>query len=87
MSLVETRRYLEKLFPGRLGLTKEEADFHTQGMAYAVEPQDGIYLFADVAEVIERSNGGGHKPKGTKHDVKVRYTKQLSDVWVHLGYA
>ncbi|MDD3465547.1 MAG: hypothetical protein PHE67_00240 [Campylobacterales bacterium] len=80
MSFHSTRLYLERLFPGRLGLTQEEVDFHTQGMAYAIEPQDGIYLIADVAEFIESSMNSG-KVKRNKQEIIASYTQRLKRLW------
>lgn len=79
MSIHKTRAYLEKLFPNRLGLTKQEVDFHTQGMSYMVEPQDGVFLIADVAYAIERM----HEPKKrfSRQETIERFNLALERVW------
>jgi hypothetical protein len=61
-------------------------DFHTHGLSYAIEPHDGIYLIADVAEIIEQTNGH-HKGKQTKSDVIKKYNKILNGVWANSGYS
>jgi hypothetical protein len=61
-------------------------DFHTHGLSYAIEPHDGIYLIADVAKVIEQTNGH-HKGKQAKSDVIKKYNKILDSVWADNGYS